>query len=105
MSPVVSYIEYLNLPAVVGMVIAAVFLIIQIIGGILDFKGKAVPEIMNIRKYFARRKREKAEAAETLKEVQALLSDVNNHYSATTSPSETSRCNGSMSGLRFTMSR
>lgn len=64
------------------MIIAAVFLVIQIIGGILDFKGKAVPEIMNIRKYFARRKREKAEAAETLKEVQALLSDVNNHYSA-----------------------
>lgn len=54
----------------------------QIIGGILDFKGKAVPAIMNIRKHFKNKKLKKQEAEETLKAVQALLTDVNSHYSA-----------------------
>ena len=78
----VSFIEYLKIPATVGVVIVAVFLVIQIIGSILDFKGKAVPAIMNIRKYFKRKKQEKQEAAETLKAVKILLQDVNGHYSA-----------------------
>ncbi len=78
----VSFIEYLKLPAAVGGIIVAVFLVIQIIGGILDFKGKAVPAIMNIRKYFKNKKLKKQETEETLKAVQALLSDVNGHYSA-----------------------
>ena len=78
----VSFIEYLKIPATVGGVIVAVFLVIQIIGGILDFKGKAVPAIMNVRKYFKQKKQEKIETAETLKAVKILLQDVNNHYSA-----------------------
>lgn len=78
----VSFIEYLKLPATVGGIIVGVFLVIQIIGGILDFKGKTVPVIMNIRKHFKRKKQEKQEAADTLKAVQALLKDVNGHYSA-----------------------
>ena len=78
----VSFIEYLKLPATVGGIIVGVFLVIQIIGGILDFKGKAVPAIMNVRKYFKQKKQEKIEAAETLKAVKILLEDVNGHYSA-----------------------
>lgn len=78
----VSFIEYLKLPATVGGIIVGVFLVIQIIGGILDFKGKAVPAIMNIRKYFKNKKLKKQEAEETLKAVQVLLTDVNSHYSA-----------------------
>lgn len=78
----VNYIEYLKLPAAVGGAIIAIFLVIQIIGGILDFKGKAVPAIMNIRKYFKRKKQKKQEADETLKAVKNLLEDVNSHYSA-----------------------
>ena len=54
----------------------------QVIGSILDFKGKTVPAIMNIRKHFKKKKQEKLEAAETLKAVKALLNDVNGHYSA-----------------------
>lgn len=54
----------------------------QIIGEFLEFKGKVVPEFFKIRKWFTRRKREKAEAAQTLKDVQVLLNDVNSHYSA-----------------------
>ncbi len=78
----VSLIEYLKLPATVGGIIVGIFLVMQIIGGILDFKGKAVPAYMNIRKHFQRKKQEKQEAAETMKEVKIFLSDVNGHYSA-----------------------
>ena len=78
----ISYIAYLKIPAAIGGIIIAIFLVMQIIGGILDFKGKAVPAIMNIRKFFAHKKQEKREAAETLKEVKILLNDVNCHYSA-----------------------
>jgi hypothetical protein len=76
----VSFIEYLKLPATVGGVIVACFLVMQIIGGILDFKGKTVPVIMNIRKHFKHKKQERIEMVKTLKAVQALLNDVNQHY-------------------------
>lgn len=76
-----SYIEYLNLPTKVVIVLVGMLLILQIIGELLEFKGKIVPEFMKIRKYFTRRKREKEEMAQTLKDVQSLLNDVNAHYS------------------------
>lgn len=78
----VSLIEYLKLPATVGGIIVGIFLVMQIIGGILDFKGKAVPAVMNIRKHFLRKKQEKSEISETLREVKTLLGEVNAHYSA-----------------------
>jgi len=53
----------------------------QIIGELLEFKGKVVPEFLKVRKFFTRRKREKEETAQTLKEVKQLLGDVNHHYS------------------------
>lgn len=78
----INYIEYLKLPASIGACIVGGLLIMQIIGSILDFKGKTVPAIMNIRKHFKKKKQEKIEAAETLKAVKTLLNDVNTHYSA-----------------------
>ncbi len=78
----ISFIEYLKLPAAIGGSIVAVFLVMQIIGGILDFKGKAVPAIMNIKKYFKNKKAKKQEVEDTLKAVKILLTDVNGHYSA-----------------------
>lgn len=77
-----SYIEYLNIPTKITIVIVAVFLAMQIIGEVLEFKGKVVPEFLKVRKYFIRRKHEKNETAQTLKEVKTLLSEVNGHYSA-----------------------
>lgn len=76
-----NYIEYLNVPTKVAIVIVAAFLIMQIVGEMLEFKGKVVPEFLKIRKYFSRRKAEKMEAAQTLREVKQLLGDVNAHYS------------------------
>lgn len=77
-----GYIEYLNVPAKVALVFVASFFVMQIIGELLEFKGKVVPEFLKIRKWFSRRKRERVEAAQTLKNVQSLLNDVNGHYSA-----------------------
>ena len=72
-----SYIEYLNLPSKVALTLVGVFLFLQILGEILEFKGKIVPEFLKIRKYFARKKKER----ETLNNVNRLLSDIDKHYS------------------------
>lgn len=92
-----NYIEYLNIPLQIALVLAVIFFSMQMIGEILEFKGKVVPEFLKIRKYFARKKTEKAENlqtlkdvrqllmekeenAQTLKEVKTLLAEVNGHY-------------------------
>lgn len=89
-----SYIEYLNLPAKVAIGIVAAFLLMQLAGELLEFKGKVVPEFVKLRKYFARKKRERealskmtelldeyCQMAQTITEVKSLLTDVNQHYS------------------------
>lgn len=78
----INYIEYLGIPLKIAIVLVAIFFAMQAIGEFLEFKGKVVPEFFKIRKWFTRRKREKAEAIQTLKDVQVLLNDVNGHYSA-----------------------
>ena len=77
-----NYIEYLNLPTKIVIILVGAILIMQVIGEILEFKGKIVPEFMKIRKYFKRKKEEKKDAAKILAEVKTLLKDVNAHYSA-----------------------
>lgn len=77
-----NYIEYLGIPLQIALILAVIFFVMQVIGEFLEFKGKVVPECLKIRKYFARRKKEKAETAQTLKEVKQLLNEVNGHYSA-----------------------
>lgn len=78
----INYIEYLGFPLKIAIVLVAIFFAMQAIGEFLEFKGKVVPEFFKIRKWLTRRKREKAEATQTLKDVQVLLNDVNGHYSA-----------------------
>jgi len=56
-------------------------LILQLVGELLEFKGKVVPEFVKVRKYFTRKKKEKAEMRNTLQQVKLLLNDVNQHYS------------------------
>ena len=77
----INYIEYLGLPVTVGIVIIGIVLVMQLAGEILEFKGKVVPEIMKVRKIFSRRNKERKETAQTLREVQKLLGEVNAHYS------------------------
>jgi hypothetical protein len=79
-----SYIEYLNLPTKITLILVISFLIFQIIGEILELKGKVVPEFMKIRKYFSRRKKEKQalkQVPETLEDVRTLINEVSEHYS------------------------
>lgn len=78
----IGYLEYLDVPVKIGLAIIGSFLVMQIIGEFLEFKGKVVPEFLKVRKFFSRRKREKNETAQTLREVKQLLSEVNAHYSA-----------------------
>lgn len=90
-----NYLEYLNTPTRIVTFLVGVFLCIQIIGEILEFKGKVVPEFIKIRKYFARKKKERqalskitvlldehSEMAKTITDVKRLLTDIDKHYSA-----------------------
>lgn len=79
-----DYLEYLNIPSKVAIALVALFVALQIIGEFLTFKGKAVPEIINIRKYFARKRVEREtihQIPEMMSEMRSLLDDVKKHYS------------------------
>lgn len=76
--------EYLGLPTTIIIIVVAVFLVIQCIGELIEFKGKAVPEFFNIRKYFARKKAEReilSSLPDTIKEMKKIVDDINRHYS------------------------
>lgn len=90
-----DYIEYLNIPTKLAIALVSLFLIIQIIGELLELKGKTVPEFVKIRKYFNRKKKERQalsqmtilldehnEMSKTIIEVHRLLNDIDKHYSA-----------------------
>lgn len=90
-----GYIEYLGIPGTVAAVMVAIFLGMQIVGELLELKGKVVPEILKIRKYFRRKKQERETLSkmtdmletlqgipDTLTGVQNLLASVDQHYSA-----------------------
>ena len=68
-----NYLQYLNLPTKVTFTIVIIFLILQVIGELLELRGKAVPEIIKIRKYFARRKHER----EILHQLPVALNEIN----------------------------
>lgn len=89
----INYVEYLKVPSVVAASVIGVLFFMQIVGEVLVFKGKVVPEIMTLRKRFSRKKKEKEalhelvvlmptlkEVPGTLGEVKTLLADVNEHY-------------------------
>jgi len=76
-----GYLEYLNLPSKVAIVIVLVLVVMNLVGEILEFKGKVVPEFVKMRKFFSRKKAEREDTAQTLKAVKQLLGDVNAHYS------------------------
>jgi elongation factor P--beta-lysine ligase len=90
-----NYIEYLNTPTGIATILVGVFLFIQIVGELLEFKGKIVPEFMKVRKYIARKRKERqalsqmtllleehTAMSETITDVKRLLTDINQHYSA-----------------------
>lgn len=79
-----DYIEYLNIPVKVAIVLIGAFLIMQLVGEILEFKGKVVPEFVKVRKIFTRRKKEREmmqKMEKTLDKVQVTMDELNKHYS------------------------
>lgn len=76
-----NYIEYLKLPTQIAIALVGGILVLNILGEVLELKGKVVPEFMKIRKHIRNKKDEKKETAQTLKEVKKLLNEVNTHYS------------------------
>lgn len=79
-----DYIEYLNIPVKVAIVLIGAFLIMQLVGEILEFKGKVVPEFVKVRKIFTRRKKEREmmqRMEKTLDQVQTTMDELNQHYS------------------------
>lgn len=79
-----DYIEYLNIPVKVAIVLIGAFLIMQLVGEFLEFKGKVVPEFVKVRKVFARRRKEREmmqKMEKTLDQVQVTMDELNKHYS------------------------
>lgn len=79
-----DYIEYLNIPVKVAIILIGAFLIMQLVGEFLEFKGKVVPEFVKVRKVFARRRKEREmmqKMEKTLDQVQVTMDELNKHYS------------------------
>ena len=90
----IQYIEYLGLPGCIAIGLVGLFLFMQVVGELLEFKGKVVPEVLKVRKIIARRRKEKENMRKmaelypylqkvpaTLDSVVKLLSNVDAHYS------------------------
>ena len=77
MGDLLKAIEYLGIPMTVAITLVSIWLILHIIGFVLDIKKKAVPEIINIRGYMRRKKEDK----QMIKECKKLLEEFNAHYS------------------------
>lgn len=80
----IGYLEYLKIPANIGIIFVIAFFVMQIIGEVIEAKGKIVPEFMKIRKFFKRKRLEKQtlkSLPETLQNFQIILNDFSSHYS------------------------
>lgn len=78
-------VKYLNLPTLAGVGIIGLYLALNIGGELMELMGKVVPEFFKIRKYFARKKKERETIAalqETLPELMKSLAEFNAHYNA-----------------------
>lgn len=82
MGGIMDAIEFLGIPGTIAIVLVVLFLIMQVVGELLEFKGKIVPEFLKIRKFFKRKKEEKVQQKLLLEKVQASLDEINLHYSA-----------------------
>lgn len=81
MGDLLKGVEYLGIPMTVAIVLVSIWLILHIVGFVLDIKGKIVPEIINIRGYLRRKKEEKKKQAELLERLEKKLDSFDKHYS------------------------
>lgn len=81
MGDIIKGIEFLGIPATIAIVLVGLFLILQIIGELCELKGKIVPEFLKIRKYFKRKKQEKEDTNQMIRDCKQALLEFNSHYS------------------------
>lgn len=77
--------EYLGISTTIIAIVVGVLLVMQIIGELIEFKGKTVPELFKIRKYFSRKKAERQllfELPDTVKEMKKIVNNIDRHYSS-----------------------
>ena len=77
----VGLVEYLGIPGTIAMAIVALYLIMQLVGEFVELCGKVVPEFFKIRKYFKRKKEEKAKREQLFERLAAKLESFERHYS------------------------
>lgn len=75
--------QYLGMPTTIIVIVVAILLVMQVVGGVIEFKGKALPEIFHIKKYLARKKLEKEiliKLPETVDKLEKSVANINDHY-------------------------
>ena len=77
----VNALTYLGIPMIVIACALGLLFVLNIIGSILDVKGKVWPEIINFRRYRRRKKEEKEKQKKLLEDVQVALNEMKEHYS------------------------
>lgn len=81
MKDLIEGIQFLGIPGTVAIIVIGLFFVLQIIGELLEFKGKIVPEFLKIRKYFKRKKEEKENEKKLLERLAEKLESFEGHYS------------------------
>lgn len=75
--------QYLGMPTTIIVIVVAILLVMQVVGRVIEFKGKALPEIFHIKKYLARKKLEKEiliKLPETVDKLEKSVANINDHY-------------------------
>lgn len=80
MGDLLKAIEYLGMPATIAITLVILFVVLQIIGEIVEVFGKVSPEFLKVRKYYSRKKKEREENQQMIKDCKVLLSEFNSHY-------------------------
>lgn len=75
-------IATLGVPGSVAAVVLVIFLILQLVGEIIERFGKVAPLFLKLRKIITNRKKKQKEQADTMLAVRDLLTHVDGHYSS-----------------------
>lgn len=81
MNPLQEFALKIGIPGCIIAGAVILYALLQIIGELVELKGKIVPEFMKIRKFFNRKRDEKIAQKELLESLQTSLSEINSHYS------------------------
>lgn len=77
----IEALKYLGVPMTIIAITLGLLFVLNIIGSILDFKGKVWPEIINFRGWRRRKREEKEKQEAVLADVKAALDEMKVHYS------------------------